>query len=455
MRRFLTLVTLALVSLPWTTGAQPPSSRLRRMVVVGDSLLAGFGSGGFVGRGRPGQIDSAPAFIARRAHVRLPQPLMDDPGVPAQLRIVDENRNRVLDRGEVRRTDSGLGFRSDPDHRARNLAVPGEDSASVFETISPEDVAGEIVSGNPDGRDVLKLLILGLPLRSGGVSQITAARDLHPTFILVWIGNNDLLDMATMTNPGAITVTPAQFGDRYRRLLGQLADTGAGMAVATLPDPTQVAALRHAASDVTACRTPDGATHPVAPDDLLSIDLDPRLLPVPPCGQVLDATERAAVHATVDAFNAQIAAAVQETSAARGVRIALVDVAGAIDAIARDGVDLNGDGTPDVTTRYLGGLFSLDGIHPTRTGNAILANLFIQAIDTTFGETIPQVNVARVAARDPLAHSRFRPTGEPPFGLIGEDDDELESFFTNIYDDIARNAHDLRHDLKDFFRDLF
>jgi len=387
--------------------------------------------------------------------VKLRQPLMDSPGVPPQLRIVDENQNGVLDRGEVRRTQTGLGFRSDTDHRARNLAVPGEDSASVFDTITPADVAGEIVSGNPDGRDILKFLILGFPVRSGSVSQITAARDLNPSFILVWIGNNDLLDMATMTNPTALAVSPAQFGDRYRRLLGQLADTGAGMAVANLPDPTHVAALRHASTDVTSCRTPDGATHAVAPDDLLSIDLDPRLLPVPPCGKVLDATERAAVRATVDAFNAQIAAAVQETSVARGVRIALVDVAGAIDAIARDGVDLNGDGTPDVTTRYLGGVFSLDGIHPTRTGDAILANVFIQAIDATFGETISQVNVARVAARDPLAHSRFRPAGEPPFGLINEDDDELESFFTNIYDDIARNADDLRHDLKDFFGDLF
>ena len=448
-------MALVVVSTAWTAGAQPPSARLRRMVVVGDSLLAGFGSGGLVATGRPGQRDSVPAFIARRAHVPLRQPLMDSPGVPPQLRIVDANRNGMLDPGEVRRTQDGLGFRSDTDHRARNLAVPGEDSASVFDTISPEDVAGEIASGNPDGRDVLKFLILGLPLRSGGVSQITAARDLNPTFILVWIGNNDLLNMATMTNPSALTLTPAQFGDRYRRLLGQLADTGAGMAVANLPDPTHAAALRHAATDVTACRTPDGATHPVAPDDLLSIDLDPRLLPVPPCGKVLDATERAAVRGTVDAFNAQIAAAVQETSAARGVRITLVDVAGAIDTIARDGVDVNGDGTPDVTTRYLGGLFSLDGIHPTRTGNAILANLFIQAIDGAFGETIPQVNVARVASRDPLAHSRFRPASDPPFGLINENDDELEAFFTNIYDDIARHADELRHDLKDLFSNIF
>jgi GDSL-like lipase/acylhydrolase family protein len=455
MRRLIALTTLVLVSTAWTVGAQPRSARLRRMVVVGDSLLAGFGSGGLVATGRPGQVDSTPAFIARRAHVPLRQPLMDSPGVPPQLRIVDANRNGTLDPGEVRRTQGGLGFRSDTDHRARNLAVPGEDTASVFETIAPDDVAGKIVSGNPDGQEILKFLILGFPLRSGSVSQVTAARDLDPSFILVWIGNNDLLDVATMTNPSAVRVSPAEFGDRYRRLLGQLADTGAGMAVANLPDPTHVAALRHASTDVTSCRTPDGATHPVAPDDLLSIDLDPRLLPVPPCGKVLDATERAAVRATVDAFNAQIAAAVQETTTARGVQIALVDIAGTLDTIAQDGIDLNGDGTPDVTTGYLGGLFSLDGIHPTRTGNAILANVFIQAIDGTFGETISEVNVARVAAHDPLAHSRFRPSGEPPFGLIEENDDELETFFTNIYDDIARDAHDLRHDLEDIFGNLF
>src|SRR5262249_36337075 len=154
------------------------------------------------------------------------------------------------------------------------------------------------------------------------------------------------------------------------------------------PDPTGIAALRRAAGEVTSCRASDGTIQPVAADDLLSIDLDPALLPTPPCAKVLDASERAAARATVDAFNAPIAAAVAETSQASGVRIVLVDMASQFDRIARDGVDLNGDGTPDLTARYLGGVFSLDGIHPTRTGNAILANAFIAAIDAEFGETI-------------------------------------------------------------------
>jgi hypothetical protein len=429
--------------------------RLRRMVVVGDSLLAGFGSGGFVGVGRPGQTDSAPAFVARRAQVRLPLPSISQPGVPPPLAIVDGDANGRLDRGEVRRTRDGLGFRSDPHQTARNLAVPGEDTQSLFEKIDAQEIAGELVSGDVNGRDVLKFLILGLPVRSGSVSQLSRARELHPSFLLVWIGNNDVLDMATSTNPDAVTLTPAEFGTRFHALLDALADTQAGMAVANLPDPTAIAALRRAAADVTSCRQADASTQPVAADDLLSIDLDPAELPTPPCSKVLDATERAAIRTKVSAFNAEIATAITDTEQARGVTIAPVDVFTTFDQLGATGVDVDGDGTPDLTTRYLGGIFSLDGIHPTRTGNALVANAFIEAINARFGEGIPPVVVTRIAARDPLAHSRFRPAGEAPFGLIGDSQgDDLESFFTKTFTRIGDHIDDLRGRLEHFF-DIF
>jgi hypothetical protein len=446
----------ALASVIVAASAEAGVFRLRRMVVVGDSLLAGFGSGGFVGAGRPGQVDSAPVFVARRAHVRLPLPLMTQPGVPAQLTIVDANGNGQLDPGEVRRQQSGLGFRDDPDRRARNLAVPGEDTVSVFQKISPQDVAGQLVSGSPNGRDVLKFLILGLPLQSDPVSQLSRAREIAPSFLLVWLGNNDVLDMATNTNPNAVTLGPDEFGNRFRGLLDALADTGAGMAVANLPDPTGIAALRRAAGEVTTCHMADGTMQPVAADALLSIDLNRNLLPTPPCGKVLDAAERAQIRAKITAFNAQIAAAIADTEQRRGVSIAAVDTFTAFDQLQTAGVDLNGDGTPDLTTRYLGGIFSLDGIHPTRTGNALIANLFIDSINTRFGETIPRVDVTRVAARDRLAHSRFRPAGEPPFGLIGDDQsDDIESFFTHEFQDIGNGIDDIRSKLQDVFGQLF
>jgi len=449
------LVATALTAPVTRADAAVGTPRLRRLVVVGDSLLAGFGSGGFIGVGHPGQRDGAASMIARRARVRLPLPLMSSPGVPPQLVIVDDNRNGRLDPGEVRRRSSGIGFRQDPDRSARNLAVPGEDSGSILEKISPQDVAGQLATGGVNGRDLLKFLILGLPLGDEPVSQPSRARELHPTFLLVWIGNNDLLDMATRTNPRAATVSASAFGARFRTLLAALADTGAGMAVANLPDPTGIAALRYAAGEVTACRTATGATRPVASDDLLPLALDRSLLPVPPCTRVLDAGERAAVASTVGAFNGEIAAAVADTERARGVGIALVDLAARFRDIAA-GVDVDDNGSIDLTTRYLGGIFSLDGIHPTRTGNALVANAFIDAINARFGEHIPAVNVARVAAHDRLAHSRFRPAGEAPFGLIRDDQgSDVEGYFQTIFARVENGANDLGKRLKHIFDAFF
>jgi lysophospholipase L1-like esterase len=419
--------------------------RLRRMVVVGDSLLAGYASGGFVSHGRPGQNQSAPAVIARRARVSLPQPLMDAPGVPPQLAIVDGNRNRFLDPGEVRRR-VGLGFRARPSKRVRNLAVPGEDIESVNDRISPAALVRSIVSGDANGRNVLKLLILGLPLREDPVSQVSRARELAPTFLLVWIGSNDVLGMATRTNPEATRLTPAAFGLRFRAMLGALADTGAGMAVGNLPDVTGIAALRRAAGEVTDCRALDGTLRPVAADDLLPLDLARASLPTPPCDDVLDAAERAQVRATVVAFNAEIAAAIADVEARRGVRIVPVDLFAGFDALIA-GVDLDGDGTVDLTNRYLGGVFSLDGIHPTRTGNALVANAFIDAINARFGEAIPRVDVARVARRDPLARSPFRPSGEAPFGLFAEPADQVEASFERAFERIEDRLDDIADEL--------
>ena len=142
-------------------------------------------------------------------------------------------------------------------------------------------------------------------------------------------------------------------------------------------------------------------------------------LPEPSCEEVMGPNERAQARATVIAMNAKIADAIADVEARRGVEIAPVDIFSLVDQMA-GGVDVDGDGASDLTTGYLGGIFGLDGIHPTRTGNALLANAFIDAINRRFGEAVPPVDVARVALHDPLVNNQYRPVGEPPFGLIGD-----------------------------------
>jgi hypothetical protein len=452
-RLFLGLLTIALVA---TSTAHAGVFRFRRMVVVGDSLLAGFGSGGLIAHGRTGQTDAAPSLIARQAGVKLPLPSMSSPGVPPPYNIVDANGNGILDPGDIKRRATGFGFRSKAFRSTRNLAVPGEDLVSVFHEIATDDIAKQIVGAdNLNGRDVLKFLILGLPPDQSSVSQISRAKDLSPSFLLVWLGNNDALGMATDTNPSHADLSRAEFAQRFRQLLSQLADTNADMAIANLPDVTGIAALRRAAGEVTTCDA-NGTPTPVADDDLLSIDLPRSMLPAPPCGKVLDVAEQAQARATVIGFNEEIASAVADVQANRGVTIALVDVFSLFDTIRTTGVDVNGDGVPDVHTGYLGGLFSLDGIHPTRTGHALIANTFIDAIDQTFGETLPHVDVARIASHDIWVGSRFRPTGEVPFGLIGDDDtDVVETFFDHVFDQVKGGTQDLGDKILDRLKHWF
>jgi len=457
------ILTAAVVGLAAGAGLTPiaaeaaSSSMLRRTVVVGDSILAGFGDGGFRRNGAMGQRNDAPRLIARRARVKMPQPLMTGPGFPPPYRIVDENRDRQLDPGEILRRSSGIGFRADADVEARNLAVPGESVGSVFEQVEADDVAGQLVSGDADGRDLLKFAILGLPLRGEGVSQVRRARQIGPSFIMLWLGNNDVLDMATGTNPNGADSTPIEFGTEYRRLLNALADTGAPMAVANLPDVTQIAALRRAAGEVTQCRRGDGTILPVAEDDLLPLDLDTSTLPTPSCGDVLDVEERATIRGTVQAFNAEIAAAIDEIEVGRGIPVARVDVFALFDGIATSGHDVRGDGTLVLRNTYLGGIFGLDGVHPTRTAHALIANAFLDAIETRFGEAIPRVDVAAVANRDPRVGSRFQPVGEAPFGLFAPD--EIQNLLPDAFQEIADGGGDFLDDLDrkigDIFDDLF
>jgi hypothetical protein len=77
-----------------------------------------------------------------------------------------------------------------------------------------------------------------------------------------------------------------------------------------------------------------------------------------------------------------------------------VDVNSLFKTLSANGYTLGNN--KHLTTGFLGGLFSLDGIHPTNTGYAILANETIKTMNTKFNMKIPLVSVDTVASTDPL-----------------------------------------------------
>jgi hypothetical protein len=110
-----------------------------------------------------------------------------------------------------------------------------------------------------------------------------------------------------------------------------------------------------------------------------------------PC--VVTAQEAAAARAAVMQLNQIIAAA------AAPYHAVMVDLFHLVDQLYVNGYAI---GNRKLTTDFLGGLFSLDGIHPTNTGYAIMANEFIKAIDQVFGLNVRNANIREIAEHDPL-----------------------------------------------------
>ncbi len=99
---------------------------------------------------------------------------------------------------------------------------------------------------------------------------------------------------------------------------------------------------------------------------------------------VLTPEEQQTVATAQAAYNQTIAALAAQYD------LALVDVEAYAAEIAANGITLN-DGSVITDTYATGGGFSLDGLHPSPRGYALLANLFIEAINTKYGSNLPGV----------------------------------------------------------------
>jgi len=105
---------------------------------------------------------------------------------------------------------------------------------------------------------------------------------------------------------------------------------------------------------------------------------------------VLTPEEQEAVQTAVAAYNQTIAALAQLYD------LGLVDANSFYNTVVETGVPL-ADGSVVTDAYATGGGFSLDGIHPSPRGSALLANEFIKVMEAEFGAVLPRV--------DPLAYT--------------------------------------------------
>ena len=237
----------------------------------------------------------------------------------------------------------------------------------------------------------------------------------HPTFVTVWLGANDVLGAATsgIVIDGVTLTTRATFSGAYRTILGAVAQSGAQMAVANVPDVTALPYVSTIPPFVVNPATrqpvldPNGNFIPlIGPNGPMSLG-DKVLLPasallakgigIPvqlggtgqplPDSVHLSRTEVTTIRQRTLEINDVIQTAAGDFGAA------LVDIHAFFDDIVAHGYPVAG-GQLTYTTAFLtGGIFSYDGVHPTPFAYAVVANLFIDAINSRFNDDIPPVDL--------------------------------------------------------------
>ncbi|MBQ0734003.1 G-D-S-L family lipolytic protein [Aquimarina celericrescens] len=100
---------------------------------------------------------------------------------------------------------------------------------------------------------------------------------------------------------------------------------------------------------------------------------------------VLLPSEQQEIATATTAFNAVISSAVQEAG------LAFVDANALLNQVSDSKNGLSFDEFQLQGNLVFGGLFSLDGVHPTARGYAFLANQAAVAINTTYGSNLPMV----------------------------------------------------------------
>ncbi len=268
-----------------------------------------------------------------------------------------------------------------------------------------------------------------------------------PTFFTCWLGNNDALGFAT--TGGVTPLTPSgSFQSLYKELMAVVTSGGAKGVVATIPNVTTVPYLNTVTYAAIKANLPlakagfkagvaraFGGTLPAALDQLIEGSMDDVYIryadgsvnkataadlfiltatdsvgstkvsvsvpgvPVPlpfPKGfsrfnpldhpSVLDNKEIALALTAVNAYNVAIRAE------AAAVNIPVFDANALLIEFVK-GKTING---LTLNSGFItGGIFSLDGVHATQRGYAIMANEFIRVTNSAYNASIPQLDITK------------------------------------------------------------
>jgi hypothetical protein len=407
------------------------SANFSNFVAVGDSYGAGFESSSLNERHQPW---SWPAVVARQLGYRLctpadtatadcfAQPLVSFPGIAKELLL----QNITTPSPVIAAPDGPLGnpLMLQFARPYNNLSIPGMTVGGLLTITGAEPPSANEPTPVTFGRFILR----------GLGTEVQQAVAQHPTFIAMWIGGNDYLNVMFSGDPSTLT-SAADFKTRYELVLDQLiaGAPNAGMVVGNLPtgvppylrlvppylvDPSngqQVLVGGQPVYYIAKTGDPNMPVAQIAPNTLIPLGtraklaqgygLPPQLKAVPPFSllphtgeplestDVITAAEFGAVVARVGEYNAIINAAASQR------QIPVANISGLFDRV----ISATGEKLGPITVTgapVTGGFFSYDFFHLTDLGYLLFANEYIKAINSGYGTEIPLASITQLFANN-------------------------------------------------------
>jgi hypothetical protein len=259
---------------------------------------------------------------------------------------------------------------------------------------------------------------------SPATTVLADAMAVDPTFFSLWIGNNDVLGYSTSGGLGDVITPESYFTPALTAIVTNMTANGAKGIIANIPDVTSVPffttipfnglVLSQEQADALNLAYHSGAlginfakgqnafviadpTSSIGMRQIKSTEMVLLTLPQdslrcagwgsvkPIPGQfTLVESEISAVQSATAGFNATL------KSLADSKGLAFADVNALMKKVK---TGLVYDGMRFSVTYVTGGTFSLDGVHLTPRGNAVVANYFIEAINNKYGAGVPLVNI--------------------------------------------------------------
>jgi lysophospholipase L1-like esterase len=375
----------------------PVNNLFTNYVALGNSITAGWQSGGI---NDSTQRQSYAFLLAQQMQTRFAYPSFPKPGCPVPTGSFISGK--TID--SLAPVPGGCTFRaaSGITDVLNNVAVPYSYALDLQAT------KGTIIP------NALPQFILG------GMSQVERALAADPTFLTLWVGNNETLIPASLGQLQPTGYPPlippatfiAAYGAAVNRLMSAPHLRGGVLISATkitsaprffsadsLANPARKADfdfITGKTNTIVGCGASGALVSQEVIAQIRSSVFPPVIsciknVPQAPLGDlfILDPTEIATFNATTDAYNAYIRAK------ADSIGFAYVDVNPALASLRQQATTALVATFPNFrsSTVPYGSYFSLDGAHPSNKGQAAIANLVISSINAKYGTNLAAVAI--------------------------------------------------------------